>query len=62
MRAHVNFARVNIIGAMLEASGVKVQLSRLRASFRFHFIYTRKFHASTHVKITRWWKFIFRLD
>ena len=53
MRAHVNFTRVNIIEAMLEASRVKVQLSRLRASFRFHFIYTRKFHASTHVKITR---------
>lgn len=54
MRAHVNFARVNIIiGAMLEASGVKVQLLRLRASFHFHFIYARKFHASTHVKITR---------
>ena len=53
MRAHVNFTRVNIIGAMLEASGVKVQLLRLRASFHFHFIYARKFHASTHVKITR---------
>ena len=51
MRAHVNFARVNIIGAKLEASGVKVQLLRLRASFHFHFIYARKFHASTHVKI-----------
>ena len=62
LRAHVNFARVNIIEAMLEASRVKIQLLRLRANFHFHFIYAREFYASTHVKITRWWKFIFRLD
>ena len=62
LRAHVNFTRVNIIEAMLEASRVKVQLLRLRASFHFHFIYARKFYASTDVKITRQWKFIFRLD
>ena len=53
MRAHVNFMRVNIIEAMLEASRVKGQLLRLRANFHFHFIYARKFYASTHVKITR---------